>query len=197
MSSPGKDRPASRTRTRPSNSRQAMLRPTSPTPPRKTSLQGPGILQRLSDLLDLLVGGGDEREARRTHRLSEESECGLHRDGIRGDEHPVEHREKLLVDLASGRDIAACGQVDHLPDALPHHVRRYRDGSDRTDAHEPEYGPVVTRVHLEAGRGGGDQMGNGIEITRRVLHGDDVLHRGEAEERVVLDPDGGAPGDVV
>ena len=53
MSADGNDRPTSTMRMRPSSSMQAMLRPTSPTPPRKTTRtfgsEETGVLQRLAD----------------------------------------------------------------------------------------------------------------------------------------------------
>src|SRR5918996_6343977 len=179
MSSPGNESPASRTRTRSPNSRQAMLRPTSPTPPRKTSLQGAGILQRLSDLLDLLFAGGDQGEARRAHGLPEKAECGFYGHGIRGEEHPVESREKLLVNLACGGHITARGKVDHLTDPLPHHVRCDRDGPHRTETDESKRGPIVSAIHVETRRRCGDDVGEGIEVSSRVLDGQDVLDGGQ------------------
>src|SRR5262245_53746904 len=121
MSADGNDSPTSMISKRPSTSRHAMLRPTSPTPPRKTSLQSAsgketGVLEGGADPGGLLCGGGHERQARRAGAAAEHVERGLHRDRVRRDEQRIEQRRELLVDLASGRHISRRDQVEHLVD---------------------------------------------------------------------------------
>src|SRR3989449_11392518 len=141
ISTSGKDRPASITRMRPSSSSAAMLRPTSPTPPRKTSrgsragvgkpdiglalvLDDPGVPHGLLYLRPLIRRRRDEREARRTHGPSRNLQGDLQGDGVRGDEQALEDRHEVVVDLARRRHIACLDQLDHLPDPGSHQVRR-------------------------------------------------------------------------
>src|SRR5215207_5634233 len=120
MSPLGNDRPTSTMRMRPSSSRQAMLRPTSPTPPRKTTRQRvseeTGVLQCLPDPVTLLGCGGDQGQARNAGRPAHQLQGCLQRDRVAGDEQRVEQRTERLVDLAGGRYIAGLDQVDHLTD---------------------------------------------------------------------------------
>src|SRR5438034_11448597 len=120
----GNDRPASRMRRRSSSSMQAMLRPTSPTPPRNATragrrpcaLEEPGIHQRLLDPRPLLLGRRDEWQPGRAGGKAQDPEGGLHRDGVGGDEQRVEERRELLVDLSGRRDVAPGHEVRHLTD---------------------------------------------------------------------------------
>src|SRR3990172_5254270 len=106
----GNDSPTSTISMRPPSSTHAMLRPTSPTPPRKTTRADgsdeAGIDQRLPDPLALLGGGRHERQPRRPDRMADHLERGLHRDRVRGDEQGVEQRRELLVDLPCCRDVS-------------------------------------------------------------------------------------------
>src|SRR5207342_317726 len=114
MSPEGNERPTSTIRIRSSSSTQAMLRPTSPTPPRKTTFtraapaasEETGILQGLVDAVALLGGGRHERQTRWPGRATDHLEGGLHRDRVRGHEEGVVQRAERLVDLASGRHVA-------------------------------------------------------------------------------------------
>src|SRR5205085_7269874 len=110
----GKDSPASITRKRSSSSTTAMLRPTSPTPPRKERWAGAcaagpsdeaGILEGSADRLALLRRRRNERQSRRAGRAAEELEGGLHRDRVARDEQRREERRELLVHLAGGRHV--------------------------------------------------------------------------------------------
>src|SRR3989442_15775451 len=110
MSPEGNDRPTSISRIRPASSTQAMLRPTSPTPPRKTTLTGAseetGVLQRLANPIPFLRRGRHERESWNAGRAAEHLEGRLHRDRVRRDEQRVEQRREGLVDLPGRRDVA-------------------------------------------------------------------------------------------
>src|SRR5215203_4459637 len=95
MSPDGNDSPTSMIRMRPSSSTHAMLRPTSPTPPRKTTRQmfaseETGVLQCGADPMLLLGRGRHEWQARHPGGATEHVEGGLHGDGVRGDEQRVE-----------------------------------------------------------------------------------------------------------
>src|SRR5438105_5913432 len=102
MSVDGKDRPTSTIRIRSSSSRQAMFRPTSPTPPRKTTRQPlgdeTGVLQSLANPLPLLLGGRNQRQPRVAHRSAGHLEGRLQGYRVRGDEQGVEKRRQGLVD---------------------------------------------------------------------------------------------------
>src|SRR5438093_916698 len=153
MSPDGNESPTSINRMRPASSRQAMLRPTSPTPPRKTTLTTPseetGVLQRLSDPLPLLRRGRDERETRDPRRAPEHLEGRLHGNRVRRDEQGVEQGRERLVDLSRRRDVAGLDELDHLADLGPHEMARDGDHPDGAQTHVPERGPVVARVDLE------------------------------------------------
>src|SRR5581483_2913855 len=123
----GKDSPTSTTRILPASSTQAMFRPTSPTPPRKTTragsarafsrrLEEAGIHERLLDPRALLPRRRNEREPRRAGREAEDVERGLHRDRVGRDEQRVEQRGELLVDLPGRGDVARGDELRHLPD---------------------------------------------------------------------------------
>src|SRR5262245_46794517 len=169
ISACGKDRPTSTISRRPSSSTHAMLRPTSPTPPRKTTRaeafgsEESGIHQRPADPLLLLGGRGHERQARRPDRVPDHPERGLDGDRIRRDEQRVEQRRELLVDLARGRDVARLDQIAHLADLPADQVACDRDDADRAEAHVAERGPVVPAVHLEVRRGLRDQLRDRLE----------------------------------
>src|SRR4249920_1804387 len=124
MSADGNDRPTSTSRMRPSSSMQAMLRPTSPTPPRKTTRtfgsEETGILQRLADPRPFLRRSGDEREPRHAGREPDHLQRSLQRDRVAGDEQRVEQRRQVLVDLAGGGNVARLDQLDHLADLRAH-----------------------------------------------------------------------------
>src|SRR5688572_9484165 len=192
----GNDRPTSTIRMRPSISTHAMLRPTSPTPPRKTTRgafpawlasEEPGIDQRLADPLALLRRGRHQRQAGRPHRDADQLERRLDRDRVARDEQRVEQRRELLVDLPRGRDVAGEDEITHLPDPVSDQVRGDRDDPDSAEAEVAERGPVIARVHLELRGRLADQLRDRLEVPRRILHTDDVRDRGHAQERVVLD----------
>src|SRR6187200_2700643 len=110
MSPEGKDKPTSTMRMRPSTSTHAMLRPTSPTPPRKTTRQGfgseeTGVLQSLANALAFFGRGRHQRQPRGTGRAPLHLQRGLHRDGVGGDEQGVVERRERLVDLAGSRHV--------------------------------------------------------------------------------------------
>src|SRR5438132_7844507 len=90
MSVDGKDRPTPTIRIRSSSSPQAMFRPTSPTPPRKTTRQPlgdeTGHLERLANPLPLLLRGRHERQPWVADGPADHLEGCLHRDRVRGDE---------------------------------------------------------------------------------------------------------------
>src|SRR4029450_600630 len=200
ISACGNDRPTSTIRIRPSSSTQAMFRPTSPTPPRKTTRAGPrgseepGIHQGLADPLPLLRGRRHEREPRRADGEPDHLERGLDRDRVRGDEQRVEQWCQLLVDLARRRDVAGLDEVAHLADLPAHEVTGHRDDPDRAKAHVAERRPVVTAVDLELGRDLRDQPRDRLEVARRVLHADDVRDLRDPQDRVVFDAGPGPPG---
>src|SRR6266480_4361232 len=157
ISTSGNDKPASITRTRPSSSSAAMLRPTSPTPPRKTSRargssEGAGIPHGLLDRGSLVRGRGDEGKAKRPGRSAHDLEGGLDGDGVRRDEQALEQGQELLVDLARRGDVAGRGELDHLVHPLPRQMRRDRHHAHPAQADERERRPVVARVHLEVRR---------------------------------------------
>src|SRR5437764_12686410 len=103
MSVVGNDRPTSTTRRRSASSTPAMLRPTSPTPPRKTTrqrsaLEETGVLQCLADPSPLLLVRGNERQARLTRRPAHHLERGLQGDRVARHEEGVEQRRQRFVD---------------------------------------------------------------------------------------------------
>src|ERR1700693_1647916 len=120
MSADGKESPTSMMRMRPASSTQAMFRPTSPTPPRNTTLtaasEETGILQSLAHALALLGRGRHQRKTRNAPRPAQHLKGRLHRDGVGGDEKGVEQRRQILVDLAGRRHVARADQLDHLAD---------------------------------------------------------------------------------
>src|SRR4249920_914589 len=120
MSADGNDRPTSTSRMRSPSSMQAMFRPTSPTPPRKTTRtsvsEETGILQRLADPRPLLGRGRDEREPRHAGREAYHPQRRLQRDGVARDEQGVEERGQVFMDLAGGGDVTGLDQLDHLAD---------------------------------------------------------------------------------
>src|SRR5512145_3302767 len=119
MSPDGKDRPTSMIKMRPSSSTQAMFRPTSPTPPRKTTrqsfaLEETGVLQCCADPGLLLCSRRNERQPRHPRGAPEHVQSGLHRDRVRRDEERVEQRRELLVDLACCGHVTRADQLEHL-----------------------------------------------------------------------------------
>src|SRR5437868_6558892 len=117
MSALGKLRPTSMMRMRSSSSTQAMLRPTSPTPPRKTTRtfasEETGILQRLANTVALFGSGRHQWEAGDAGRQAEHLERGFQRDRVGRDEERVEQRAQRLVDLPRCCDVAGLDEVDH------------------------------------------------------------------------------------
>src|SRR5262249_34934036 len=202
MSADGNDRPTSRISSRPSSSRAAMFRPTSPIPPRKTMRPSPsakesGVLQRLADALTLVGRRGDERQSGLAARSPDHLEGGLERDRVGCHEQGVEQRRERLVDLARRRNVPGLDQVDHLPHRRANQVTRDADDADGAEADVPERRPVVSRVDLETVRGLRDQPRDPLEVSRRVLDRHDVRLLRETKERLVLDPGRGSPRDVV
>src|SRR3954451_9490115 len=202
----GNDSPASTTSRRSSSSTTAMLRPTSPTPPRKERWAGPfpadasdeaGILEGSPDRLSLLRGGRHERQARRAGRTAEELERRLDRDRVAGDEQRREERRQLLVHLAGGRNVPGGEELHHLADPIADDVGRDRDDADRAERHRGEDRPVVAAVHLEVGGRFRDEAGEGVEVSGGVLHADDVRDLREGEQGRVLDPGSRPSRDVV
>src|SRR5438093_1679641 len=169
----GNDSPQSMTRMRPSSSRQAMLRPISPTPPRNTrrvedsclvpSSWGPDVgvasalekvrlLEDLADALALVLGGRHERQPGGSGGAPHQLERRLHGDGVAGDEQHAEDRGQLLVHLARGRYVAGLDELQHLVDAGTDQVRGHRDDARGAEARLAERGPVVAAVDVEPAR---------------------------------------------
>ena len=195
--------PTSTIRMRPSSSTQAMLRPTSPTPPRKTTRQSLGVQRRPASSSALrtrgrssLVAGTSGSRGTPAGRPSI-VQGGLDRDRVRGDEQRVEQRRELLVDLAGRGHVARADQLEHLMDLRADEVARDAHDPDGAETGVAERRPVVARVDLEAARRLGDQSRDRLEVAGRVLDRHDVGALGEREERVVLDPRRGAARDVV
>ena len=149
MSADGNDSPTSMISMRPSSSRQAMLRPTSPIPPRKTRRQSasgsakePGVLQRLADAVALL-GSWPGTSGRRGAPAGRPtiSSAAFTRDRVRRDEQGVEQRRELLVDLPRCRHVAGLDQVDHLVDLRADEVARDAHDADGAQAHVAERRP--------------------------------------------------------
>src|SRR5436190_7814182 len=202
----GNDSPASITSMRSSSSTTAMLRPTSPTPPRKERWAGPlpagpsdeaGILEGSPDRLALLRGRRHERQARRPGGAAEELERRLDRDRVAGDEQRGEQRRELLVHLARSRHVPGREQLRHLPQARTDEVGRDGDHPDRPQRHREEHGRVVAAVDLEVRRRLRDQAGEPVEVPGGVLHADDVRDLREREKGGVFDAGSGPSGDVV
>src|SRR5438552_4824938 len=128
MSPDGNESPQSTIRMRSSSSTQAMFRPTSPTPPRKTTRaeasEETGVLQCSPHPVALFRRGRDERQARDARGAADELQRRLQRDGVARDEQGVEERREVLVDLARGGDVTRVDQLDHLTDLRTHEVGR-------------------------------------------------------------------------
>src|SRR3954471_7830047 len=203
----GNESPASITSRRSSRSTTAMLRPTSPTPPRKERWAGlfpagppsdeTGILEGSPDRLALLRGRRHERQSRRPGRTAEELERRLDRDRVARDEQRREQRRELLVHLAGRRDISGRDELRQLPQARSDDVRRDGHDAHRGRREKKKHGRVVAAVDLEVGRRLRDQTGEPVEVSRRVLHTDDVRDLREHEERGVFDAGRRSPRDVV
>ncbi len=109
----------------------------------------------------------------------------------------VEQRREILVDLPGRGHVARLDQLDHLTDLRPDQVARDRDVPDGAQTDVAERGPIVAAVDLEVRRCLGHQPGHALEVTRGVLHGDDVGTLRQLQQRVVLDPRRGPSRDVV
>src|SRR3954451_20091297 len=202
----GNESPASIRRRRSSSSTTAMLRPTSPTPPRKerwagTFPEGPsdeaGILERSPDRLALLRVGGNERQPRRARGTAEELERRLQRDRVARDEQRREQRRELLVHLAGCGDVARGEELHHLAYPVAHDVRRDRNDADGAERHRRERRPVVAAIHLEIGRRLRDQPRETVEVSGRILDADHVRDLREREQCPVLYARSGPSRDVV
>jgi len=127
--------------------------------------------------------------------MAKKIERSLDRDGVGLHLQQLVNRFELLVDLSRRLGVALAEEANHGLDAGPDDVRVHADAADAAELEEREDEVVVPRVQVEIGlRDDAPRLG---EVVIRLLDGPNSRDRGELDDRLRLDVDHDARGDVV
>src|SRR6266699_524611 len=129
-----------------------------------------------------------------SNRVAEQVERGFDRDRIRLNLQEVVGGRELAIDLAGTLDVAATRGTHLLCDLRAHDVRVHADAADAAELEKRLDQVVIAGIEVEAG--GNDVSGLG-EIVVRLLDGANGRDLGEPRDRLWLDIDHDASGDVV
>jgi hypothetical protein len=152
-------------------------------------------LEAVANLGALAVVGLDERQAQAADIPVQEIERRLDGDGIRLDLEQVVRRLELLVDQARRLDVAPAERIDHPLHLRADDVRVNTDPADRTELEEGKEDVVVPGVEVQIGLP--DDAPRLGEVVIRLLDRPDGRDLGELDDRVRLEVDDHAAGDVV
>src|SRR6266511_2261404 len=127
--------------------------------------------------------------------MAKEIESRFDRDGVGLDLQQLVDRFELLIDLSRRLGVALAKSADHGLHPQPDDVRVNADASDRAELEKREDQVVVPRVEVEIGLLDDSPRLDGVVI--RLLDRPDGRDLGELDDRLGLDVDHDAPGDVV
>src|SRR6266550_4433746 len=127
--------------------------------------------------------------------MAKKVERSLDRDGIGLDLEQLVDRFELLVDLARRLGVTLSESANHRLDAWPDDVRVDANTADSAELEEGEDQVVVPRVEIEVGLG--DDAPRLGEVVIRLLDRANGRDSSELDDRLGLDVDHDAGGDVV
>src|SRR5258705_4756447 len=127
--------------------------------------------------------------------MAKKSKRRLDRDRIDLDLEQLVSRLEVLVDLARRINVTLVEGPDHSLDLRSNDVRVYTNTADPTKLQERKDQDVVARVEGEVGLA--DDAPGLDEVVIRLLHRPDARDLGEFDDRLRLDVDDDAAGNVV
>jgi hypothetical protein len=177
----------------------AMTRP-EPSEVAERLSDGDGLeqLQTLEAVADggaLAVAGLDERQPQTAYAVAEQVERRLDRNGIGLDLEQLIGRLELFVEAARRLDVALAERANHGFDLRTDDVRMNTHTADPADLEERKDDVVVPRVEVEVGLL--DDAPRLDEVVVRLFDRSDGRDLGELDDRLGLEVDHDASGDVV